>query len=47
MNGKMKYMHFRKEGSTGVCDKTGVHTTKKPKQVTSQFCKAVMKKGNS
>ena len=44
MNGQLKYMHYRKEGSTAICGRTGQHTTKKKERVTCMFCKEKLDK---
>ena len=40
----MLYMHKRLEGSSSLCHKTGVHTTKIDKAVTCQLCLAMLNK---
>lgn len=35
----MDFIHKRKIGSTSLCGKTGVHTTKKDCQVSCVLCK--------
>ena len=47
MNGAMRYMHLRDQGSTGICERTGVHTTKTLANVTCQFCIAKAKSWNA
>jgi len=47
MHGSMRYIHMRKEGSTAICGRTGMHTTKHHKKVTCQFCLDMIKKGKA